>query len=120
MNPKIQEQIPISIYDLKKEISSIKKRDKELGIRAGKTEEYLNQFIVLSQKDANALEKELHDLNVPRLKDYHIKKILDILPASAEELKIVLQGYTLTVSKDNMQKIVSVIKKYLPEDKEAK
>ena len=71
----------------------------------------------MKQSEADALEKELIKLDIPRLKDHHIKKLLDILPASIEELKVVFSGYTLTVNKENMQKIVNVIKKYLPEQK---
>ncbi len=113
MNPEIIKEVPISIYELKKEINKIKKRDEEMPIRVGKTEEYLNQFANLTYKDAGALEEELKSLNIPRLKDKQIKKIIDLLPASVEELKIILQGYTLTVSKDNMAKIISVVKKYI-------
>ena len=115
MNPKIQEEMPISVYDLKKELKSIKKRDTELSIRSNKTEEYINQFVVLKDKDADELKQKLNELNIPRLKEAHVNKILDLLPASVEELKVIIQGYTLTVSKDNMQKIISVVKKYLPE-----
>ena len=117
MNPKIQEQIPISIYDLKKEVAKIKKRKKELSIRTGKTEEYINQYTVLKQSEADALEQDLIKLNIPRLKEQHIKKLLDVLPASIEELKVIFSGYTLTVNKENQQKIVTVLKKYLPEQK---
>ena len=115
MNPKIQEEIPISIYELQKEIKKIKKRDSELSVRSGKTEEYLNQFTFIKQKDVEELEKNIIKLEVPRLKDYHIKKILDTLPKSLAELKIVFQGYTLTISKENMQKIVTAVKKIAPD-----
>ena len=115
MNPKVQDEVPISIYDLNTEIKNIKKRDKELSLRTAKTEEYLHHCVVLKQNEAKELEKSLNALKIPRLKDMHVKKILDILPASLEELKVTLQGYTLTVSKDNMEKIVSVVKKFLPD-----
>ena len=114
MKPKMQEEVPISIYDLKKEMTKIKKRDEELSVRAAKTEEYLNNFVILKPKDAEALEEELLKLEVPRLKEVHVKKILDLLPASVEELKVILQGYTLTVNKENMEKTISTLKKYIP------
>lgn len=117
MNPKIQEQIPISIYDLKKEVAKIKKRNKELSIRTNKTEDYINQYTVLKQSEADSLEKDLIKLNIPRLKEKHMKKLLDVLPASVEELKVIFSGYTLTVNKENQQKIASTIKKYIPEQK---
>src|SRR3989344_1264981 len=114
MKPKMQEEVPISIYDLKKEMTKIKKRDEELSVRAAKTEEYLNNFVIIKPKDAEALEEELLKLEVPRLKEVHVKKILDLLPASVEELKVILQGYTLTVNKENMEKMISTLKKYIP------
>lgn len=115
MNPKIQEELPISIYELQKEMKKIRKRDGELAIRAGKTEEYINQFTFLKQKEVDELEKALMKLNVPRLKDYHLKKILDTLPRSTEELKIIFQGYTLTINKENIQKIVAAVNKITPD-----
>ncbi len=115
MNPKVIGEAPLSIYDIKKEMGKIKKRDTELSIRSGKTEEYVNQFSVLKEKEVEGLEKDIGSLDIPRLKDLHIKKIVDILPGSAEELKIILQGYALTISKENMQKIVAEIKKHQPE-----
>jgi DNA-directed RNA polymerase subunit F len=114
MNPKVQEETPISIYDLQKEIKKIKKRDAELSIRAGKTEEYINQFTTLKVSDADALEKDLMGLDIPRFKESHVKKILDLLPESVDELKVILQGYTLTISKENMEKVVKTVQKYLP------
>jgi DNA-directed RNA polymerase subunit F len=117
MKPQITEEQPINIYDLKKEISKIKKRDEELSLRSTKTEEYLNSFVVLKQKEAEDLENELTALEVPRLKDYHIKKIIDLLPASIDELKVVLQGYTLTINKEYQKKIIDTIVKYIPESK---
>ena len=112
MNPKVIEEVPISIYDLKKELAKIHKRDTELSLRAAKTDEYLNQFAVLKQKDAEALEEELKKLDIPRFKDMHIKKILDTLPESVEELKVILQGYALTLTKEGSQKIIDTVKKH--------
>jgi DNA-directed RNA polymerase subunit F len=115
MNPKLIDEKPISIYDLRKEMKKIKKRDTELSLRSGKTEEYVNQFTTLKDKDAESLEEELIKMDIPRFKDIHIKKVLDLLPASVEELKVILQGYALTISKENMQKVISAIEKYQPQ-----
>lgn len=105
------------MVELKQEVAKIKKRDKELGFRVGKIEEYLNIFVTLSSKQQKELEEKLEKLKIPRLKDTHIKKIADILPVNLEQLKVVLQGYTLTVTQDNMKKIVKVVADYLPEKK---
>ncbi|MFH2021315.1 MAG: hypothetical protein ABIJ34_07920 [archaeon] len=113
MNPQIEEEKPMSLYDLKKEVTKIKKRDEVLSLRTNKTDEYLNLFVSLKQKDADGIESDIVALNVPRLKDLHIKKIVDTIPETVEELRVVLQGYALTITKENQEKIVDAVKKHL-------
>ncbi|MBS1266492.1 MAG: hypothetical protein MAG795_00459 [Candidatus Woesearchaeota archaeon] len=111
-DPKIISEEAISLYDLKKQVTKIKKRDKELGFRVTKVDDYLNDYIVLKQKEYKELEKNLNSLDVPRIKDKHIKKIMDLLPKTVDQLKIIIQGYALTVSQKNMKKIVKVVKEF--------
>ncbi|MBN1645558.1 hypothetical protein JW868_00795 [Candidatus Woesearchaeota archaeon] len=112
-DPEIIEKTPITITELKAELKSIKKRDEELSFRGNRTEEYVNMFASLSQKDVKELKKKIQELDIPRLKDEHIAKLIDVIPASVPELKIVLQGYTLTVSNENLDKIFKVMQGFL-------
>jgi len=116
-NAKIISEEPMSLVELKQEVKRIKKRDKEPSFRVTKLEEYLNSFVELSVKDYKEAYEKLDKLSVPRLKDVHIKKMLDILPMNVDQLKVVLQGYSVTVSQDNMKKMMGVLKEYLPENK---
>ena len=43
-----------------------------------------------------------------------MRKIADILPQNEKQLKVVLSGYTLTVSADNMKKINDVLGDFAP------
>lgn len=104
-------EIPIDIYNLKSELERIKARDKELNFRSNRVEEYLHQVAV--HKNANELFEKLSKLNIPRLKEQHIHKIIDIAPTTVNELKVVLQGYTITVNNDMMKKIVDAINEFL-------
>ncbi len=113
MNPKIISEEPMNIVELRKELGRIKKRDSEPGFRTNKAIEYLNDFVKLKPEEAKKLYEEIEKLNIPRLKDIHIHKVVDLMPSSAEELKVVLQGYTITVTKDSIQKIVDVVKKHI-------
>jgi len=106
---KIVKESPVSMVELKEEIDKIKKRDKEPNIRVQKIEDYLNMFVHLKKDVQKALKDKLSKLEIPRLKEEHISKIIDLLPRDVEELKILLQGYTITVSKENMQRIVEVV-----------
>jgi DNA-directed RNA polymerase subunit F len=112
MNPKILSEETISMSQLKEELKEIKKRDKELNFSANKTFEYLNDFALLKHEDVEKISKEITKLEIPRLKEMHIYKIVDLMPDSVEELKVILQGYTITISKENMQSIFDVLKKY--------
>jgi len=108
---EVLEKIPVSLTELKSELTAIEKRDGELGFRAGKTKEYVSFFADLSKTAFVDFKKQLEALQIPRLKDDHIVKILDVMPKSVDELSVVLQGYTLTVSKENMKSIIDVLSK---------
>ncbi|MBS3102395.1 hypothetical protein J4458_03025 [Candidatus Woesearchaeota archaeon] len=101
---------PISVYDLKEELEKIKKRDKELNFRSSRTEEYLNQ--VATQKKASEMYEKLVKLNIPRLKENQIKKIIDIMPKTVNDLKVVLQSYTVSINSESMKKIVDAINQF--------
>ncbi|MBW2972145.1 hypothetical protein KY359_03860 [Candidatus Woesearchaeota archaeon] len=110
--PQIIEETPITMAELKEELKKIKKRDEALNFRAEKTEEYLDQFVKLKDKDAKELYKKIEALDVPRMKPEHIVKLVDIMPTNSEEVKILLQGYTITVTKENMKKIADAIQEF--------
>ncbi len=113
MPTEIISEVPISISDLKQELEKIKKRDKELNFRAARTEEYLQNFSTLN--DPAGLSKKIEALNIPRLKEQHIIKIIDILPKTVDELRGVLQGYALTVNNENLKKIVDTVNNFAAE-----
>ena len=108
---QIISEVPMNIHELKKELERIKKRDSELNFRANKTEEYLNQVAV--HKNSDELFDKIMKLSIPRLKEQHIHKIIDITPTTLNELKIVLQGYTITINNESMKKIVDAINEFL-------
>ena len=106
--PKIIKEVPLSMAEVKEEIENIKKRDKELAFRTARTEEYLNFFVT---KDSIKLVEALKKLDITRLKDEHIVKIADLMPKTVDDLKFILSGYTITLTKDNLSKIVEEVKK---------
>jgi len=107
---KVLSEKPISIGELKDDLESIQKRDGELGFRSNKTLEYLNHFV--GKENRKELVKKLQALNIPRLKDTHIIKIADFMPTKVEELKIVLQGYPITINNDNLKKVCSTVEEF--------
>ena len=108
---QIISESPINVYKLKKELDKIRKRDNELNFRSNRTEEYLHQIAVL--KNADELFDNISKLEIPRLKEQHIHKIIDIIPTTVNELKTVLQAYTITLNNESMKKIVDAINEFL-------
>lgn len=112
--PIILNEKPVTLAELNDEITAIKKRDKELGFRTAKADEYLQHFKPLDTKKANELKDKLDKLKIARLKPEMIVKITDILPATVDELKIVLQEFVVSVGSPDMKKIIEVVKEFIP------
>lgn len=115
--PIILGEKSINMSELKEEIARIKKSGKELNLRVQKTEEHLNIFMPLSAQKGKELFDKLTKLNIPRLKEIHINKIIDTLPTNVNELKAVLQPYALTISNENLNKIAEIVTSFVGEKK---
>ena len=113
MAQKIISQTPMNSAELFAEMKRIKDRDKELGFRAQKTVDYLESLNVMDAKKAKELMDKLLKLEVPRLRDMHFHKIIDIMPTNAKDVKIALQGYNMTVSADSCKKIADTVAEYV-------
>ena len=106
-NMELIEESPLSLVEVKDKLAEIKKRDKELDARALKVEEYVNKFA--QEKKTKDLADKLKKLDISRLKDRNIKKIVDIMPQDADSLKSLFTGDNLTLKQEDLQKIISVI-----------
>ncbi|MBW3015992.1 hypothetical protein KY309_00095 [Candidatus Woesearchaeota archaeon] len=113
MAQKIISQNPINSAELYADMKRIKERDKELGFRAQKTVDYLESLNVLDVKKAKDMMDKLLKLEVPRLRDAHYHKMIDVMPTSHKDVKIALQQYNVTISQENCKKIADVVAEYV-------
>lgn len=109
---KIIEEKPISLAEVKEEIKAIKKRDSELSFRTAKVSEQLDTIKVLKAKDAEELYKKIEKLNIPRMKEACIFKIVDLIPSNATEVKNIAQSFSLTITNENINKILEVVSEF--------
>ena len=72
-----------------------------------RTLKFLNDTYKLDENQEKEILEELKDINLP---DEIKMQILEMLPNNEEELRTVL--YTNSISKQDMEKILDVIKKY--------
>lgn len=110
--PEIVTEKPMPMFEVLNELEQIKKKEKELNYRSKRTEEYLKQFVKIGPKKSQELMEKIQKLKISRLKEPHIIKIIDLLPGSVNDLKAILQGYTVTIKNEDMKKIVGVVKEF--------
>ena len=106
VKPIVLNQNPVSMIDLKTELEDIKKRDTELNFRSQKVEEYLGQFIQNEKKVYDEIIKKIEALKISRLKPEMLIKILDTLPRTLDDMKNILQGFVVSLSNEDMKKIM--------------
>ncbi len=109
-NLEIIDEQPLTMADVNEELNKIEKRDKELTTRAIKTKEYLGNMPKLDKKAGNELKKKLQALNIARLKDKHIAKIIDVKPKDIDGLKVIFSGETIALKQEELQKVLECIK----------
>ncbi|MEK6808176.1 MAG: hypothetical protein AABY14_00650 [Nanoarchaeota archaeon] len=110
-NNKIISETAISQVELRKDLERIKKIDGELNYRANKTEEALTQLIPSDiYKKYDEVYSALTKLNISRLKEQHIKKLIDVLPKTVKEVRAILQSYNITLPNEQAEKIIVIFK----------
>lgn len=110
--PKVISDQPLNLYEVKKELKAVKKRDEQLSVRASRVDEYVTMFTPLSEKAATELKEKIKALDVPRMKEEYLDKLIDILPINEEDVKTLLSGYGITVKNENVAKISELISEY--------
>ena len=108
----VLEERPINLAELKATLDNIEKRDTKLGFRSTKTKEYLKKFSKLEEKKADELMQKIKALDIPRIKDRQIIKIIDLLPTELDEIRMIFSNETTSISPENMQQILNVVKEY--------
>ncbi|OGM98396.1 MAG: hypothetical protein A2817_01105 [Candidatus Yanofskybacteria bacterium RIFCSPHIGHO2_01_FULL_39_8b] len=109
------EEKPISLVEVRSILTDVESRDTELNYRSTKVKEFLENFgTELTEAKKEKLLKKLKDLNLVRLKDEYYLKIIDFLPTTANDLKIVLQAYPVSLPKKDMDSIVEVVTEFAP------
>lgn len=111
---QILDEKSVSIPEVKKILDTLKEKG-ELRYEQRLALNYVENFAKIGVEDAAKLSEELTSLNIPRIKEEHIAKIVDILPRNYAELNILLAKDKISLKKDIQNKIIEVIDKYCQE-----
>jgi len=104
----ISKETPITMAELKEKLTQIKKNH-ELSFRANKTLEYLGNVTKHKPADVEELKKKLQSLDIIRLKDTHIAKIIDLEPTDIDGLKAIFASENVTLRPEDMKRIIECI-----------
>ena len=69
---------------------------------------FIKKFTKTKPADAEALRKKLESLELMKVREEHIAKIIDLLPENAEELNKIFAEVGL--DEDEVQKIIDAVK----------
>lgn len=93
-----------------KKLLDKKSKEKELGYEQKNSLEHLSKFCKLSEKKTTELLKELE--KIKRLKDRQKIIIVNFLPKNEEELKLLFAHEIISLSEDEKNKIINIVKKF--------
>ncbi len=106
---KIIESRPVPM-GVAKEIM-LSKNSEELTYEQKLAVEHLSKFTKLEKEKAEKLFEELSQIT--KLSPQIIVQIVDILPQTADELRVILAAEKISLKEDEMKKILETVKKYL-------
>lgn len=70
---------------------------------------YLKKFNKASKEEAKKIREGMVELNNPKVKEYHIAKVIDFLPDTSEEINKIFIDSNLNEEETN--KIIEIVKK---------
>jgi len=98
----IKELTPLTLAEVSELMSKEEKQEK---LRA-----FIKQFTKMPAKEARQMKEELKKLDLIKLKDKHIVKIVDFMPKDAADLTKIVSD--VSFNQEEISKILDVVSKY--------
>lgn len=86
--------------------------EREPTYREEKIKTHLKNFTKLNKTNFTKAKKEIQELNIPRLEEEQIIKILDITPQNGTELRSIVSNTGTVLVDNSVKQILDVLKKY--------
>jgi DNA-directed RNA polymerase subunit F len=101
----IKDKKPVTLAEAREILKSSE------GEKTKATADFIKKFTKLSSAEALKLKKELMELDIVKLKEEDIVKIIDFMPEDAEDLRKIFSGYDISLEQDEITKILQILKK---------
>lgn len=110
-NYKVLSIEPISNIEVFNEIDK-KAKDSELTYREEKTHEYIKKFAKLKVTNFKKAFAEIKELEISRLEDEQIIKVVELMPQNGTELRAIVSHSGVVLVDENVTKVLDVLNKY--------
>ena len=97
---------PITLAETQELIKNIE-TDKAKAITA-----FIKKFVKITPVKARELKEEINKLDIIKLKDEQIVKIIDFMPTEPEDLRKIFVGTEINLDQNETAKILGVVTKY--------
>ena len=101
---------PVPLSEVKNILSKVSKDREEMLYEQRIASEHAQTFAKLPVKKTNDMIKELMKLEF--LEQVHAYKIADLLPNTKDDIKTIFAKERITLSEDNIKKILEIVGKY--------
>ncbi len=105
----VMEEAPIAMADLKAQLAAVQSEDVPLSFRGEKTKAYLENFSEHEAKETAEYAEKIRALEIPRLKERHVVKVLDVMPKDLDSIRLLFSNETITIKEEDLKKILDVI-----------
>lgn len=106
---EIIQETPWTLVEVRDALKELKGKEKELPVRMNKTQEYLQHYAKIDGKKVKELKEKLGKLDITRLRDRHMVKIIDIMPRDLDGLRLIFSSENVTLKQEDLQKILDVL-----------
>jgi len=107
----IEEKKPVPLAVVKTMLKN-RKEEGDLILEQKTAFEHAKKFAKLTDKQSEKLVEDLKELGIRRLKDEQIVTIVDFLPQTAEDVKLITSNTTTSLKSAEIEKMLEVIKKF--------
>ena len=101
-----------TLGEVKDILEKIDKESEEENKRVKQTLNYIKKFTKAKPEKIKSLKKALQDLDIIKLNQKSIAKIIDLMPEEPEDLRKIFFGEDIALEQDEISKILETVKKH--------
>lgn len=110
MEVKVIKEQPLLMSEVEESLDKIKKKER-LPIQEI-VYDFARKFEKLNTEKSKKLIDEIKALEIPRVTEFHIYQIVNLMPKNLGELRSIFAGTKTTITPENMKSMLELIKKY--------